>query len=153
MQRAACVDHERGIYYAAQTLSSCIVEIFGDTRVIEFGDWHVAAPRVSRALHLLDLTGPGAMRAGSVAALAKIPERPQTQEWSRFFYDTDRIYPDIDGLVFLNAHNDEEALALYERASRKLDCPQRRIIRFDDDALRAHILMIAEQNDLILENI
>jgi hypothetical protein len=149
-ERQPTGDPERGIYYAALSLSSCLVEIFGDTGVIDYGEWHVAMPHLARDLRLLDLRGAGAMRAGSVAALAKVPDPPLSQAWSRYFYENEAHFPRIDGLSYFNAHNDEEALALYERAADALDCPDDRIIRLDHGALRPAILAIAERHSLIL---
>src|SRR5438874_1203055 len=80
-------DPDRGIYYAATSVSGCVVETFGDTGVIECGDRHLVVARLIRRLRLLDLRGRGAMRAGSVAALAKIPDRACAQEWSKYFYN------------------------------------------------------------------
>jgi len=75
-------DAVRGIYYAALTLSGCIVEIFGDTGLIDCAQWHVARPQLTRSIKLLNLRGVGAMRAGSVAALAKIPDHGLSQQWA-----------------------------------------------------------------------
>lgn len=69
--RAPQDDPDRGIYYAAFTLSGCLVEWFGDTGVIDIQEQCVALIEVEQSLQLLDLRGSGAMRAGSVAALAK----------------------------------------------------------------------------------
>lgn len=157
-ERLPAQDPERGILYAAATLSSCLVEIFGDTGLIAYGNWHVAAPTLTRELLLLDLRGPGAMRAGAVAALAKIPERPPTQQWSRYFYEETATYaaPDgrpIDGLLYYNAHNDEEAVALYERAAAVLACLPDRVARLDtrEPTIRAALLEAAERNHLVFE--
>jgi hypothetical protein len=112
--RTPALDVTRGIYYAAFTLSSCLVELFGDaTRQIVRQGRLIARPRLLRDLRLLDLRGSGAMRAGTVAAIAKVPDRQITQAWSRFFYERTDLYTAVDGLLFFNAHNDEEALALY----------------------------------------
>src|ERR1700722_18007480 len=46
-------DPDRGIYYAALTLSCCVVETFGSSRVIDCGNWQVAQPRLLRPLKLL----------------------------------------------------------------------------------------------------
>ncbi|MBZ0185106.1 MAG: RES domain-containing protein, partial [Candidatus Obscuribacterales bacterium] len=85
-------DKERGIIYSATTLSSCLVEIFGDLKVIEVGSWEVAAITTTRTLNLLDLRGSGAMRAGTVSAISKESNRRFSQEWSRYFYDTTFLY-------------------------------------------------------------
>jgi hypothetical protein len=62
------------------------------------------------------------MRAGSVAALAKVADRSLSQAWSRYFYEQTSLYGQIDGISFHNAHNEEEAIALYERAQSTLVC-------------------------------
>lgn len=146
--RQPCPDPERGVYYAAKTLSGCIVEVFGDTGIIAPGNWHIAHPALTRNVRMLNLRGHGAMRAGSVAALAKVPDHALAQEWSRFFYERAE-YRNVDGLLYYNAHNDEEAILLYERAETALDCPNSQVIRLDDPALRAALLKIARQNNLI----
>jgi hypothetical protein len=143
----------RGIYYAARTLSGCLVEVFGDTRVIEFGERHVAGPALRRPVRLLDLRGPGAMRAGSVAALAKSADRSLSQAWARYLYEHPGIYGLVDGLLYFNyfnAHNDEEALALFERAADALTCAPDAVARLDAPGLRPLILDLARQNNLVL---
>jgi hypothetical protein len=146
-------DAERGVYYAAFTLSSCLVEIFGDTGVVELHRHHVASPILRRDLRLLDLRRNGAMRAGTKAAIAKVPDRSVSQTWSRHFYETPGVYGEVDGVVYLNAHNDEDAIALYERASDALECPPERIMRLDDEALRTAVLEAADDNDLVVDDV
>src|SRR5207302_254706 len=107
----------RGVYYAALSLEGCLVEAFGDSRVIDPHGSYVAQPLLTRDVTLLDLRGNGAMRAGTVAAIAKADNVFVTQAWSRFFYKRSDIYAPIDGLVWLNAHNDDVAILLYERAA------------------------------------
>lgn len=151
--RTPALDVERGIYYAAFTLSSCLVEVFGDaTRYIVRQGRLIARPRLLRDLRLLDLCGSGAMRAGTVAAIAKVPDRVVTQTWSRFFYERTDLYTVVDGIVFYNAHNDEAAVALYERAAEALFCPDdpAYVRPLDDPALLPAILAIAEDNNLIV---
>jgi len=53
------------------------------------------------------------MKAGSVAALAKVADRSLSQAWSRYFYEQQKIYSEVDGIIYYNAHNDEEAIVLY----------------------------------------
>lgn len=145
-------DAERRIYYAAMTLSGCLVEIFGDTGVVDLHRHHVASPILRRDLRLLDLRRNGAMRAGTKAAIAKVPDRSLSQAWSRHFYETPDVYSDPDGVIYLNAHNDENAIALYERASDALECPSERVMRLDDEALRAAVLEAADDNDLVVDD-
>ncbi len=138
----------RAIIYAGFTLSCCLVEYFGDVGSIIFGECHIAGPRLLHGVHLLDLRDNGAMRAGSVAALAKTADRPLSQSWSRYFYEHNAAYPDIDGIIFYNAHNDEDAVALYERCADALVCDPNDDMRLDDLRLRPAILEAAIQNNL-----
>jgi len=142
-------DGERGIYYGGFTLSCCVVEVFGDTGFIDCGAWQIAMLRLTRAVRFLDLRGSGAMRAGSAAAIGKVPDHALSQEWSRHFYATPQ-YNQPEGLLWFNAHNDEDALALYERAEDALDCPPERIMRLDEPLLRPTLEQIAEANHLFL---
>lgn len=144
-------DPERGIYYAALTFSGCLVEVFGDTGLIEIGQKCVCFPILTRELKLLDIRRSGAMKAGSVAALAKTADRFLSQEWSRYFYDEQEIYPEIDGIIYFNAHNDEEAIALYERAKNGLTYPSGRTLRLEHPSLRPVIQKVALDNNLIFE--
>lgn len=142
-------DPDRGITYTAFTLSGCLIEVFGDSGEIDYGDCEVALLKLKRDLHLLDLRGPGAMRAGANAAIGKTADRPLSQAWSRYFYDCSIIFGAIDGLVWYNAHNDEEAIALYERAANALSCAADNVIRLDDPALRPAVLNVALTNNLV----
>jgi hypothetical protein len=113
-------DPDHAILYAGKTFSGCLVEIFGDTKTVQCGSWELVVFEIERDLNLLDLRGDGAMRAGSVAALCKDSDHSISQSWSRYFYGNPFLYNEIDGLIFGNAHNDELALALYERCQNTL---------------------------------
>ena len=91
------------------------MECFGETGVIDDQGRRVAFLQTQRPLELLELRGQGGMRAGSVAALSACPEREISQAWSRYFHTT---YPQIDGLIYSSAHNEEAAVALVPRACR-----------------------------------
>ncbi len=140
-------DPDRGIYYAGFTLSCCVVEVFGDTRLIDNPALLLARPRVLRPLRLLDLCGRGAMRAGSVTALCSTADRDLSQAWSRYFYET-AAYQTCDGLLYHSAHNNEQAIALYERAHDALECPAKQIIALASPRLRSLLLDIATQHDM-----
>jgi hypothetical protein len=127
-----------------------LVEVFGDTRVIELGECHVAIPTLGRSLRLLDLRGPGAMRAGSVAALAKTADRTLSQAWARYFYERRATFGRVDGLWYSNAHNDQDALVLFERAGDALVCTSTAVVRLDAPGLRPLILDLARQNHLVM---
>lgn len=139
-------DHHRegldcGILYAGFTLSCCLVECFGDTGVIDDHGRRLAALMTTRPLQLLELRGRGAMCAGSVAALASTADRDLSQEWSRHFH---AIYPQIDGLIYSSAHNEEAAVALYERAETNLHCEMDWPL--DHRSLRSRILKVASDH-------
>jgi hypothetical protein len=142
-------DKERGILYAGESISGCIVEVFGDTRIIEVGTWELALLETQRALILLDLRGDGAMKAGTVAGVCKDINRGLSQLWSRYFYENECIYGLIDGLLFGNAHNDEMVLALYERAESALRCLM--ACPLSDNALRTEVLLTATDYGLSVE--
>ncbi len=109
-------DPERGITYWGYTLSCCLVELFGDTKIVEFKDYEVAIAIIKQPLLLLDIRDKGAMAAGSVAALGSVADRFVSQAWSRYFYEQIDIYQKVDGILYSNAHNGEKAIALYERS-------------------------------------
>lgn len=135
-------DPDRGIYYAALTLSCCLVEVFGDTRLIDRPQVHVALPTLTRDLRLLDLRGAAAMRAGTVAALSGEGDRVLTQAWSRHFYEEVSLQR-CDGLIYRGAHNAEVAFALYERARDGLECPAGQAVSLAEPLLRPELLRIA----------
>lgn len=149
-------DPDRAVYYAAwsadvtEALSSCFVEIFGDTGLVALGDLEVAMPTLKRPLHLLDLRGSGAMCAGTLAAIAKC-EHSLSQPWSRYFYENRVDFDAIDGLVYRNAHNDEPAIVLYERARPALVCPAGAVARLDHSGLRLLLIEIMRRNNLVFE--
>ena len=82
-------DPDRGIYYAAFALSCCVVEVFGDTRLIDNPALRLARPRVTRPLRLLNLCANGAMRAGNVTALCSVADRGLSKE-NHDLYDAGR---------------------------------------------------------------
>lgn len=88
------------------------------------------------------------MKAGSVSALAKIPDRSLSQAWSRYFYEHPGDYGIVDGIIYSNAHNDAEAIALYERAVPKLVQASVRTLPLASTALDHLISDCALQNNL-----
>jgi hypothetical protein len=142
------MSQDRGIIYAGDSLSGCLVEIFGDARVIEVGSWEVAVLEPTRDLKLIDLRGEGAMKAGTVAAVCKDSDHKYSQAWSRYFYENIFIYEKIDGLIFQNAHNEETAFALYERAQADLSLVKKGKLR--DPTLRTGIKLIAARLGMVV---
>ncbi|MBW4629314.1 MAG: RES domain-containing protein [Brasilonema octagenarum HA4186-MV1] len=154
LERKAWKDPERGIYYAAPAplLSSCLVEVFGDTGCIEITDHQIAMITCTSRLKLLDVRGSGAMRAGAnEATLAKTDKRGMSQAWSRYFYEQKEIYPDIQGIIYHNAHNGEEAIAIYESAKDLLTCLPESIYSLKHELFRGAILKAADENNLEVE--
>ena len=151
--RQPCDDAERAVYYASwsahivEAFSSCFVEVFGDTGIVELGNLMVAMPTTTRPLNLLDLRDRGAMHAGTVAAVAKCEHR-LSQAWSRHFYENETDFDAIDGLIYRNAHNDEPAIVLYDRAQDALVCPDAAVARLDDPGLRSLVVTIMRRNNL-----
>lgn len=123
-------DPERGITYWGYTLSCCLVELFGDTKIVEFKDYEVAVAIINKPLLLLDIRGTGAMAAGSVAALGSVADRLVSQAWSRYFYEQTDVYLHVDGILYSNAHNGEKAVALYGHLTHlgrpQVACPHKR---------------------------
>lgn len=144
------LDSHRGVIYAAFTLSSCLVEIFGDGDVIEVKQQEVASIHLAMDLNLLDLRGNNAMKAGTVSAIAKTANRSLSQAWSRYFYEQRELYGEIDGIIYSNAHNDEDAVGLYERAIDKLSNSKLQIMPLKHPALRRAIFQIAENHSLLV---
>jgi hypothetical protein len=140
-------DPDRGIYYAGSTLSCCIAECFGDHRMIDKPHLNVAYPMVQRRLRLLDLCRDGAMRVGSVSALCGTADRAISQAWSRYFYEHP-VFQNCDGVRYHSAHNNEPAVALYERAETALVCPNNQVIALADPLLRPELLTIAGRQNL-----
>ena len=152
-ERIPADDPDRAVYYAAwsrkpaEAFSSALVEVFGDTGIVELANRVVAMPCATRSLHLLDLRGRGAVRADTIAAVAKCPYQ-HSQPWSRYFYDTSTTYSTLDGVLYRNAHNDEPALMLYERAMDGLQCDREAVIRLDHSSLRPLLLEMMRANNL-----
>jgi hypothetical protein len=143
-------DSERGISYFAPTISSCLVEVFGDVGIIQITDHRIGLVTPKLDLNLLDIRNQGAMRAGAnEATLAKIPDRGVSQAWSRYFYEQPQIYSQIHGIIYGNAHNNEDAIALYERAEEFLRLEEELSLKHKD--LRRTILNAARDNSLIVE--
>ena len=139
-------DPERRILYGGFTLSCCLVEVFGDIGLIEFDRRFLVELTVIRPLGLLDLRDSGAMRAGFTSAAAKILDRNATQAISRHVHEHMDLYTAVDGLLWPNAHNDEDAWALYERAEDAIRAV--RTVALSDPLLAAAIADAAVDNNL-----
>ena len=56
-----------------------------------------------------------------------------------------------DGIIYANAHSDEDAIALYERVKNGLACDRSQVLRLDSLRLRPAIQEDALQNNLIFK--
>lgn len=111
--------------YAAPTMLCCVGEFFGDTGSITLTGIRLARLRVVEPLTLLDLRGPAATGAGTIPAIAAITQRATTQAWARWWYEHPQLRT-TEGLIFASSHTGEDAIALWERARGKVNCPRGR---------------------------
>ena len=142
---APAEDEQRGILYAAFTLSCCVVEVFDALDFIDPRGWQFSRLTLTRDLTLLDVRGKAAMRLGTVAAISK-GSHAMAQVWSRYLYEK---FDTIDGLLYNAAHNDERAIALYERAQDAVELT--REVPLDAKSLRVRLLRVAQTHNLALD--
>ena len=147
-------DRGRGIWYAGCTLSAALAEFFGSadpSRTIDLdGAYQVALIHLQRPLRLLDLRKDAAQRAGTVHALCATPDRSLSQAWSRYFYDQPSLYGIVDGILYPSAHNEEDCVALFERAGGALHCPPSDVLALRHPLLRRALEVAALRNRLAL---
>jgi hypothetical protein len=153
--RRPCLSAERGICYSGLTISCCLVEVFGDRRLIEWQNqqghpYHVALLITTRPLTLLDLRDQAAWNLGVPAAIGQC-DHSLAQDWSRYFYmhRSKRIRA-CDGLLYSGAHNGEDAIALYERAEIALSCAPADDFPLDHPLFRPALRKIAREQGLIV---
>ena len=144
-------DPNRGIIYAAYTLSCCLVELFGDEDLITIEQHQLATIELNKSLKLLDLRGTGAWNAGLNTTIASSDRRKITQEWGKHFYDYPEDYGNIEGIVFSSAKNSEDALALYERAENKIASAKISTQSLKDSAIRKEIFLTAKKLHLQIQ--
>jgi hypothetical protein len=143
-------DPDRAVYYAAFTLSSAVVEVFGEDRVIDRGTFRVVYSTLEKELLLLDLRGDAAIRAGTIHAIGQVEDTVKTQAWSRYIYENVAIYGNVDGLIYANAHNGEDAILFYERAQAALNTSDQRVRRLAAHGMEAALLRIADATGFVL---
>ncbi len=147
----AQIDKERGIIYAGFSLSCCLIEVFGDHGIIKLQQQQIAYITLKQSIKLLNLRDSGAWDAGATSSMVVDGRRKLTQAWSRYFYDNSDLYGEIDGLIFNNAHNGEEAIALYERAVKQLSSASISTLNLNEPTMRESILKVANQLNLLVE--
>jgi hypothetical protein len=143
-------DRDRAVYYAAFSLSGSVVEVFGDDRVIERGTFRAVYSTLGEPLNLLDLRRDAAIRAGVFHAIGQIEDTAKTQAWARYFYETTATYGTVDGLLYANAHNGEDAVLLYERGAHAIASAKQRIRLLANPELELELLRIADATGFVL---
>lgn len=103
------------VLYAAQTLLTALAERFQHNREIRRED--PAAPVVYgwqpiRPLHLIDLTGVGAMALGAAHAISGY-RKDVCRRWARAIR---AAWPDADGLLYASAMTEQPCVALWAPA-------------------------------------
>jgi hypothetical protein len=110
---------ERGIYYAALDVPTCLAEAFQGTRTINRArrePW-VVGFRTVTPLRLLDLHSTWPTRAGASMALAS-GRRDRARRWSQAVY---AAYSAAEGLWYPSSmYAGQPCVALYERAAHAL---------------------------------
>jgi hypothetical protein len=142
-------DPDRGVLYAARTLSCCLVEVFGDAGVVDEPACCLVRMILTRQVRILDLCGSGAMQAGTLTAIGAVPDRALTQAWARYFYETPD-YKRCDGLRFHGAHNNEECFVFFERAEDAMAYDPLDIVSLDAPSLYPLVLQYAVQHNLLV---
>ena len=111
---------KRGVYYAALDVTTCLAEVYQDTRTISRNasdqPWLVGF-ELGTAVPLLDLTGRWPTRAGASMVLSSGP-RPRARRWSQVIYEA---YPRLQGLLYGSSmHANRPMVCLWERAAGAL---------------------------------
>ena len=138
----------RGIWYGGLTLACAVVEAFG-IGAVDPGTKRLARARATRELVLLDLRGRAAMRAGTFAAISA-GDQSLSQQWSRYFWEHPELYRELDGLLYLSAHNGEAAIVLYERCRNGVEVQRGHDVPLTDPAVLAAVRRVALAHALVV---
>jgi len=112
-----------GVLYAAGDVTTCLAEVYQDTRVI---DTYAAGATLTgwqplRPLRLLDLSGTWPLRNSASAALSAAP-RAVSRRWARAIRTA---WPDIDGLSAPSTMTGRRNVVLWSPAADSLpDLPE-----------------------------
>ncbi len=140
---------DRGIYYAAIEIATCLAEFFQDTRTIdrEFEAVTLAGFELRLAVDLLNLTETWPTRVGSSMVLNSGP-RSRSRLWSRALYEA---YPSVQGLYYPSSmHANRPAIAFYERAASALPMVPKVHRPLSDPALLADLDRSAQRLGYLL---
>ncbi len=125
--------------YAGQDEACAFVEVFGDPLDVRLlalrtlQQYCFAAVRVTRALRLVDLTGPGLRRLGANARLIVGDDYHYPQQWALALWR----HPDMpDGLLYrARCDPSRQAVAVFDRASAAIRTKKMRRLTDDTNAL------------------
>lgn len=104
----------RGILYCSNTVSTCVAEVFQNTRLIDpiTDSPYLVSFKTLRTMCVLDLTRTFPLKAGA-SQVINSGSRDSCKNWSRGFYEA---YETVEGLYYRSSLTGDIALALYERA-------------------------------------
>jgi hypothetical protein len=134
----------RSVIYAASELQTAGAEVFG-----EFGNARVCPSyRVARIVpgaiaELLDLTGAGAMWAGTRPSLGSgdIPY-DLSQAWARAIYEDRPASPEVCGIHYTGSHEEGECLCLWDTGPSIYVERNAAGVAFDDALLDSRVFSI-----------
>ncbi len=114
-----------GVLYLAENVAGAFVEVFCRQSIRAVSEkrlntHHLAQFQASRALNLVDLTGPGPIRMGLGDARIASGDYTAARRWALAFRD----HPEQpDGLLYRSRHDPEQHLAaLFDRTEPILRC-------------------------------
>jgi hypothetical protein len=139
----------RGILYAAAAVSTCVAEVFQETRFIDAsrGEPWLVAFELRRTVRLLDLRGRWPTAAGASMAINSGP-RDRARRWSRRIYED---YPAVEGLWYPSSMDaNRPAVALYERAENALPTHPAFHHPLSDPSLRSPLAAVAGELKYLL---
>ncbi len=141
----------RGIMYGAvgaKAIPTCVAEVF-QKRIIDPAaqDRALVAFKTSRALRLIDLSGPFSTKMGASAAINS-GSKPRARVWARVLYEA---YPKADGIYYSSSmYGNYPAIALFERSIDAIPELPEFGRSLSDPALRPSLMDIAENINYLL---
>lgn len=125
---------ERAVLYCAANATTCLAEVFQQTRRIDRvrnAPW-LSVFELQRPLKLLDLSSAFPTRVGASMAI-NTGSRVRAREWARSFY---AAYDDLHGIYYASSmHANQGAIALNDRAPQAIADHPRFNRALADDAL------------------
>lgn len=146
-------DPDRGILYAAETLETCLFEVFQDDLVIKGGSLALADLTTGRELTVLDFRGTGVSAGthqnGVPSTIDSDGDRCCTQAWARYLYDSSAIYTLVDGFAWTSRFVKQDAFVFFERANGALTLGTSQLLT--DPDLRSTLDFLTTNTDLVYD--